>query len=112
MELKELQEYAQALSVQQGWDKETIQTRLNYLKSEVLEAEIELAHIESSNGSAQEGYINALGLELFDILWNVAELANRFNIDLTASAEQKMKQNSSRTFSAKPVEVEMVSKEG
>lgn len=112
MELKDIQDYAQALSSQQGWGNETIQTRLHYLKSEIIEATQEITKIESANTEEERlQNVEDLGLELFDILWNVSEIANRYGIDLDASAEKKMDINSKRSFSKKPKEVQMVSKE-
>lgn len=109
MKLKDLQEYAHCLSTQQGWGKETIQTRLHYLKSEILEATEEISSIESAKTKEEQSiHTENLGLELFDILWNVSEIANRYGIDLTVSAEKKMQINSQRSFSKKPTEVHMI----
>lgn len=103
MHLKQIQEYAEKLSKQEGWDKETLETRIAYLKSELDEALQEIAKHSSTNCTlVRQEAIKNLGFELYDVIWNVAEIANRFNIDLDVSAEQKMGINSNRTFSEKP----------
>lgn len=112
LDLKHLQEYAHYLSTTRGWDKECIRTRLHYLKSEILEAtrEIEAIHKVTSLEDRKK-HIDNLGLELFDIIWNVAEIANRYGIDLTLSSERKMLINQKRDFSEKPKEVKLISEE-
>lgn len=109
MDLKQVQEYVQFLTNKENWQGETISTRLHYLKSEVLEATQEIAAISlAKTEEEKEEHLNNLGLELFDILWNVAEIANRYNIDLNDSAKQKIEINANRDFSKKPKEVQMV----
>lgn len=112
MNLKTIQDYAQTLATQQGWDKETIQTRLHYLKSEIIEATEEINNVESATSTEeQQKHQENLGLELFDILWNVAEIANRYGVDLEQASQQKISINNQRSFSKKPKEVHMVAKE-
>lgn len=103
MDIKYFQEYATCLSIKNGWDKESLETRTAYLKSELEEVLAEVTNIQ--NAQSNDEYSDAktrLGHELFDLIWNVAELANRFDIDLATSAEQKMAINDNRTFSATP----------
>ena len=112
MDLKNLQEYVHSLATQQGWDTETIQTRLHYLKSEIIEATQEITAMElAQTEEERQHHVINLGLELFDVMWNVAEIANRYGIDLGVAAEKKMAINSNRIFSAKPKEVRMVAEE-
>lgn len=112
MNLKALQNYVQDLTEQQGWGNETIQTRLHYLKSEIIEATQEITAMESATTEEElQQHKENLGLELFDIFWNAAEIANRYGIDLTSAAEKKIEINSNRIFSAKPKEVRMISAE-
>lgn len=112
MNLKALQNYVQDLTEQQGWGNETIQTRLHYLKSEIIEATQEITAMESATTEEElQRHKENLGLELFDIFWNAAEIANRYGIDLTSAAEKKIEINSNRIFSAKPKEVRMISAE-
>lgn len=105
MRLQDLQEYTHHLTRVQGWGDETLETRLNYLKSEIKEAEEEIYLIGSATSDEhKEKHVEDLGLELFDVLWNVAELANRYGIDLEVAAKKKMMRNSKRNFSEKPKE--------
>lgn len=108
MTLKQVQQYAHDLSHSKGWDKECINTRIGYLKEEVVEAikEVEQLKTEQDLDKISELKEN-LGLELFDIIWNVSEIANRYNIDLTEAAMKKMAKNQNRSFSEKPQTIEM-----
>lgn len=103
MKLKTVQEYAESLSRQEGWSKESLKTRLDYLHSEVQEAIEEVyEYNKAETQEDQERIREKLSLELFDIIWNVAELANRFDIDLEVASEKKMRLNANRKFSIKP----------
>jgi NTP pyrophosphatase (non-canonical NTP hydrolase) len=103
VEIKQIQEYATYLSVENGWDKESLETRVAYLKSEVNEVLTEVDNYNNTTDTEERSEIKTnLGHELFDLIWNVAELANRFDIDLATASEQKMAINSNRTFSASP----------
>lgn len=105
MRLKDIQEYATYLTNKNGWGNEPLETRILYLKSEINEALVEVNNLLKEGCSEKREEIKRrLGHELFDVIWNVAELANRFGIDLEASAEQKMLINSNREFSSKPKE--------
>lgn len=108
MTLEQIQQYAHDLSHSNGWDKECIDTRISYLKEEVVEAikEVEQLKTEQDPEKISELKEN-LGLELFDIIWNAAEIANRFNIDLTEAAVKKIVRNQNRSFSEKPQTIEM-----
>lgn len=110
MELKDCQEYALSLSAKHGWDKEPLSMRLAYLKCELKEVLNEVDNVlNSKTVEESEDSKVKLGHELFDLLWNVSDLANRFGIDLEASAQQKMAINNNREFSSKPSKVSLIS---
>lgn len=103
MDLKTVQEYTQSQSNMHKWGEQDISIRLAYLHSEVKEATNEILGIELATHKKELIETKEkLGLELFDIIWNVADIANRYGVDLTASAEQKMLINTNRSFSKSP----------
>lgn len=110
MNLKDYQEYALSLSKKHGWDKEPLSMRLAYLKCELKEVLTEVDNVLKSETitEAEDSKVK-LGHELFDLLWNVSDLANRFGIDLEVAAQQKMMINSNREFSTKPSKVSLIS---
>lgn len=110
MRLTELQKYAMKLCDKHGWHAESLESRLNYLNSEILEARDDIRSFDQALTSAdREKAKEALGSELFDILWNVAELANRYGIDLDEAAQRKMGYNENRVFSEKPKNIQELS---
>lgn len=108
MRIKEMQDYARYLSEKHGWDKEPLATRLKYLKSEFKEVTDEInAYLQTDSDEEREDIRKSLGHELHDMIWNIADIANRFNIDLEKACEEKKRINERRTFSDEPSEVQL-----
>jgi NTP pyrophosphatase (non-canonical NTP hydrolase) len=103
MHINEVQENARFLSTKHGWDAEPLSVRLNYVKSELEEVLVEVNNlvIENDPVKISETRIK-LGHEIFDLIWNLCDLANRFGLDLEQSFEEKICINTDREFSKSP----------
>jgi NTP pyrophosphatase (non-canonical NTP hydrolase) len=103
MNLTQVQLNARVLSERHGWDAEALKTRLDYLKDEMNEVLDEVNFLVKASTDEEREYIKKrLGHEMFDVIWNLAELANRFEIDLSEACQEKMAINENRKFSDKP----------
>lgn len=82
-----------------GWN-ENIYRQCLYLTTETGEALKEVIKLQSSRYTEeQKNKIKEdLGLELFDIIWNVCSIAAMLDIDLDKACESKMKINDVRTW--------------
>lgn len=98
-----MQDYARDLSKKHGWDKVPLETRLKYMESEYCEVLQEVEGIQrAQTEEMKDQHKRNLGYELHDLIWNIAELANRFGIDLEAACLEKRQINEGRKFSDKP----------
>jgi NTP pyrophosphatase (non-canonical NTP hydrolase) len=103
MQITDVQENARLLSDKHGWHTEPLSVRLNYVKSELEEVLVEVNKlvIENDPVKIEETKVK-LGHEIFDLVWNLCDLANRFGIDLKQSFEEKININTDREFSKLP----------
>ncbi len=102
MTLDEICENARHLSTAQGWDQDDPSTRMLHLMSEVGEVADAVRALRSAGPDDVEDTRAALGLELFDVIWNLCALANATGVDLTQAAAAKMRINAARTWPQKP----------
>ncbi len=82
------------LGVQNGWPDKSVPERALYLVSEVGELADELirwTHCDSDG-------LESIGEEMYDVIWNVCDLARLLGIDLDEAADRKARQNESRTW--------------
>lgn len=105
MELKEIQKYVKDLCDNNSWNKESLESRIDYLKSEVQEVIIEIEAYQIADSDEERGKVRTqMGHEIFDVIWNLAEIANRYGIDLSEASRQKIEINSKRKeFSSSPL---------
>lgn len=95
MKTSEFQQYVSEFSKLKGFDKSTIEQRMLYLMSEVGELSKEVLTVSfHPDAETKEN----LGLEMFDVVWNIFDLANKLNIDLEQAFKQKMEINDKRTW--------------
>ncbi|QDI90691.1 pyrophosphatase [Salicibibacter halophilus] len=98
MDFEQFQQYVKAFSKEKGFEELTIEQRYQFLVSEVGEVSDELLKLNlDPNVKEEETKIN-LGMEMFDVVWNVFDLANKLDIDLSQAFAEKMKMNESRTW--------------
>ncbi|WIY59463.1 MazG nucleotide pyrophosphohydrolase domain-containing protein [Bacillus arachidis] len=93
MKLSEFQQYVANFSEEKGFQNTTIEIRTMYLMAELGElAEAIVKRNEDKNTNRE------IGLEMFDVIWNVCDLANKLEIDLEEAFQEKMKINRDREW--------------
>lgn len=99
MNISELQNQIKDFSIEKGFDKSTIEQRTLFLMTEVGEMVKELLHISyHPDREDLEEIKERLGLEMYDIVWNICDLANKLDIDLEEAFLKKMEINKTRTW--------------
>ena len=99
MTIRELQAHADALCQQQGWTDHNPSQRFRYLISEGGELSKELTRLEwNPNGTAIDEIKRNIGHEIYDIVWNLCELANQLEIDLETAFAEKQAINAARRW--------------
>lgn len=95
--IKELQEHAKELA--QLFPENTVEQRMLFLLTEVGEVAREVLRLSGSADQAQIDAIKAdLGMELYDVIWNICDLANMLGIDLERSFAAKIEFNKTRKW--------------
>lgn len=95
MNTKEFQQYVSEYSKIKGFDKSSMEQRMLYLMTEVGELAKEVLSVSfHPDMEAKEN----LGHEMYDVVWNVFDLANKLNIDLEKAFRTKMEINDKRTW--------------
>jgi NTP pyrophosphatase (non-canonical NTP hydrolase) len=99
MRISDVQENARLLSEKHGWNVEPLSVRLKYINSELEEVFVEVNKLVTGNDPTKTSEARIkLGHEIFDLVWNLCDLANKFGIDLERSFEEKTNINSNREF--------------
>ncbi|MFF2452529.1 MazG nucleotide pyrophosphohydrolase domain-containing protein [Isoptericola sp. NPDC058082] len=98
MTLDEICENARQLSTTHGWDQSDPAARMLHLVSEVGEVADAVRALQSAGAAEVEDAKAALGLEMFDVIWNLCALANTTGVDLTVAAAAKMRLNTTRSW--------------
>ncbi|MFA2604037.1 MazG nucleotide pyrophosphohydrolase domain-containing protein [Bacillus cereus] len=93
MNIVEFQRYVLNLSKEKGFQDTTIEERAMYIMAELGE----LAEVILKRDKIQDSK-REIGLEMFDVIWNVCDLANKLEIDLEKSFEEKMRINKKREW--------------
>jgi NTP pyrophosphatase (non-canonical NTP hydrolase) len=95
--IKELQEHAKELA--QVLPESSVEQRMLFLLTEVGEVAREIVRLSRAADQAQTDAIKAdLGLEMYDVIWNVCDLANLLGIDLETSFVAKIEINKTRKW--------------
>lgn len=98
MEWQEFQQYVETFCEKKGFTNVSDEARYLFLMSEVGEMSKELLKLQWANEEEKKDIKTALSHELFDIIWNTVEIANRHEIDLTQAFSEKMKINAGRSW--------------
>ncbi|WP_243523291.1 MazG nucleotide pyrophosphohydrolase domain-containing protein [Bacillus pseudomycoides] len=93
MKLSEFQQYVANFSEKKGFQNTTIEIRTMYLMAEL--GELTEAIVKRNEGKNAK---REIGLEMFDVIWNVCDLANKLEIDLEEAFQEKMKINRDREW--------------
>ena len=95
--IKELQEHAKELA--QVLPAMTVERRVMFLMTEVGEVTREVLRLSRSVDQADADAIKAdLGMEMYDVIWNLCDLANMVGIDLETSFAAKIAINKTRQW--------------
>jgi NTP pyrophosphatase (non-canonical NTP hydrolase) len=95
--IKELQEHAKELA--QVLPEITAEQRVMFLMTEVGEVTREVLRLSRSADQASADAIKAdLGLEMYDVIWNICDLANLLGIDLETAFAAKIEINKTRKW--------------
>lgn len=99
MQIQDIQDNARVLCQQQGWTDHNPSQRFRYLISEVGELAKELTRLEWNPTNTEVTEIKrAIGHEIYDIVWNLCDLANQLEIDLETAFAEKQAINAGRRW--------------
>lgn len=92
MKISEFQQYVSNFSKEKGFADTTIEKRTMYLMAEL--GELTEAILKRDDDNIKQ----EIGLEMFDVIWNVCDLANKLGIDLEEAFQEKMEINRGREW--------------
>ncbi|WP_058303754.1 MazG nucleotide pyrophosphohydrolase domain-containing protein [Gorillibacterium timonense] len=95
MNTSEFQQYVKEYSKLKGFDTSTIEQRMLYLMTEVGELAKEVLNVSFA---PEEEKSENLGFEMYDVVWNIFDLANKLGIDLDQAFKKKLEINEQRTW--------------
>ena len=95
MNTSEFQQYVREYSKIKGFDTSTIEQRTLYLMTEVGELAKEVLTVSFHPDAEKK---ENLGFEMYDVVWNIFDLANKLNIDLDQAFKRKMEINDKRVW--------------
>ena len=98
MTIRDIQNDAQALCDKHAFPDRSPAQRFRYLITEVGELSRELVRLEHPNDDHAKAKHN-IGLEIYDIVWNLCDLANQLEIDLEPAFIEKAKESKTRVWS-------------
>lgn len=99
MTIEELQQQARALTEAHGWHDTTPETRALWLATEVGELVREVLQFTAADDEAAQTVARRrLGAEMYDVVWNVCDLANITGVDLTTAFVTKGAVNMEREW--------------
>ncbi|WP_410983156.1 MazG nucleotide pyrophosphohydrolase domain-containing protein [Bacillus cereus] len=93
MKLSEFQQSVSNFSKEKGFADTTIEKRTMYLMAELGELTEAIIKRNDNKDAKRE-----IGLEMFDVIWNVCDLANKLEIDLEEAFREKMEINRDREW--------------
>lgn len=97
--IRDVQTHVREVRAAHGWPDTTVEQQTLFLVTEVGEIAREVLRLagpkpDDDPTEARE----ALGLEMFDVVWNLADLANKLGLDLDRAFARKMAINSTRNW--------------
>ncbi len=101
--IAELQRQVRQLNDAKRFDI-TLEQRLAYLMSEAGEVAREVLKLSRAKDvgkmdeAEREATVKALGMEIYDVVWNLLDLADMAGVDLEAAFDEKARLNESRQW--------------
>jgi len=97
VKISEIQKHAEDLCKKNDWLDRTPDQRFRYLISEIGELSNDLIKLHQKPESL--GLLKRkIGHEMFDVIWNICDLANLLDIDLEKFSVEKKELNNQRKF--------------
>ena len=104
--LSEICQQAAELAAAHGWPRDSIEDRTLFFVSEVGEVAEALLKLKWADASGNRDELDLkkhdLALELYDVIWNVCDLANILGLNLDEAAAEKNALNSQRRWGGEP----------
>lgn len=97
MNISDIQRQALDLSTKHEWSDRSVDQRFRYLIGEVGELSQELLRY-SRDEENKEDVDRAVGHEIYDVVWNLCDLANQLGIDLETAFCEKLAINKQREW--------------
>ncbi len=97
MRIRDLQKEVSEFSKLKGFESSSIENRVLYLITEIGEITKEVLKLEKPHYDHTK-IKEEIGLEIYDAVWNLVDLANKLDIDLEDAFQKKMKINKSREW--------------
>ena len=97
MKISEIQKHAEDLCRKNGWLDRTADQRFRYLISEIGELSNDLIKLNQSVTKSEE-LKRKIAHEMYDVIWNICDLANLLEIDLEKFSIEKNHLNNQRVF--------------
>ncbi|MEZ4863329.1 MAG: MazG-like family protein [Caldilineaceae bacterium] len=99
MHIVDIQRNALELCRKHNWPDRTPDQRFRYLISEVGELARELVRLEMQPSTTELAAIKEnIGHEIYDIVWNLCDLANQLDLDLEQAFQRKQAINANRRW--------------
>ncbi|QDQ02257.1 pyrophosphatase [Lysinibacillus fusiformis] len=99
MDISSMQKYVKQFSEEKGFHVNTTHTRTLYLVTEVGELAKEILSISFNPSEEKVSLVKEnIGLEMYDVIYNVLDLANRLEIDVENACRKKMEINKHRIW--------------
>ncbi|MEK8215214.1 MULTISPECIES: MazG nucleotide pyrophosphohydrolase domain-containing protein [unclassified Paenibacillus] len=95
MNTAEFQQYVREFSEMKGFDRSTIEQRMLYLMTEVGELSQEVLSVSFHPDAEKK---ENLGYEMYDVVWNIFDLANKLDINLEDAFNRKKEINDNRNW--------------
>jgi NTP pyrophosphatase (non-canonical NTP hydrolase) len=97
MKISEIQKHAEDLCRKNGWLDRSPDQRFRYLISEIGELSNDLIKLNQPDQEIGE-LKRKIGHEMYDVIWNICDLANLLEIDLEKFSIEKNDLNNQRNF--------------
>jgi len=97
MKIREIQEHVEDLCKKNNWNEKDVDQRFKYLMTEIGELSDELIKLKWKDQN-KDILKRKIGHEIFDVIWNLCDLANLLKIDLEKCGREKMELNNKRKW--------------
>ncbi len=99
MTIEDLQRHVTELNDAQGWHGTTPEERAMWLVTEVGELVREVLRLAKATDEAELAEVrHNLGMEMYDVVWNLCDLANIVGVDLEEAFAEKVAINRGREW--------------